>query len=77
MYVVIAISSGYDLMEGAQLTGGSDDSVGDPAVFGIVTVSDRASAGVYKDESGPAILSFFHDAIASPWKAAYRLVPDE
>lgn len=33
--------------------------------FGIVTVSDRASTGVYEDKSGPAILQFFHEAIAS------------
>jgi molybdopterin adenylyltransferase len=49
------------------LKGGSEESVGDFAKFGIVTVSDRASAGVYDDQSGPAILQFFHEAIKSPW----------
>lgn len=49
-----------------QLEGGSADSLGDLARFGILTVSDRASKGVYADESGPAILQFFHDAIKSP-----------
>ena len=47
------------------LEGGSTDSIGDAAVFGVVTVSDRASAGVYSDESGPAILQFFSEAIKS------------
>ena len=47
------------------LEGGSDDSVGDLCRFGIVTVSDRASTGVYDDLSGPAILQFFHEAIKS------------
>ena len=47
------------------LEGGSPESVGDPAVFGVVTVSDRASAGIYEDKSGPAILNFFHEAIKS------------
>jgi molybdopterin adenylyltransferase len=47
------------------LEGGSDESVGDAAKFGIVTVSDRASSGVYEDMSGPAILQFFHEAIKS------------
>lgn len=47
------------------LQGGSPVSVGDTAVFGVVTVSDRASSGVYEDLSGPAILQFFHDAIKS------------
>lgn len=57
--------------------GGSDASVGDPARFGVLTVSDRASTGVYEDLSGPAILAFFQDAVESPWEAVYRLVPDE
>ena len=47
------------------LEGGSAESVGDFAKFGIVTVSDRASTGIYDDLSGPAILQFFHEAIKS------------
>ena len=50
---------------GLPLEGGSEDSLGDYARFGIVTVSDRASGGVYEDQSGPAILQFFHEAIKS------------
>ena len=30
--------------------------VGDPAKFGIITISDRAHSGEYEDEGGPAIL---------------------
>ncbi|MBL6743486.1 MAG: molybdopterin adenylyltransferase [Candidatus Poseidonia sp.] len=45
--------------------------------LGIVTVSDRASSGTYEDEGGPAILGFFEAALASPWEAHYRCVPDE
>ncbi|KAF8058881.1 mog [Scenedesmus sp. PABB004] len=62
---------------GVPLQGGDPGSVGDAAVFGVITVSDRASGGVYKDLSGPAILQFFHDAIESPWAARYVVVPDE
>ena len=51
--------------------------VGEPAVFGILTVSDRAHSGNYEDESGPAILGFFEEAIASKWNHHYRIVPDE
>jgi len=51
--------------------------VGDPAVFGILTVSDRAHSGNYEDESGPAIIGFFEEAIASEWNHHYRIVPDE
>ena len=47
------------------LQGGTPDSVGDPAIFGVLTVSDRASKGIYDDESGPAILNFFHEAVKS------------
>ena len=47
------------------LEGGSDDSLGDFARFGVVTVSDRASQGVYDDLSGPAILHFFQEAVKS------------
>ena len=59
------------------LSGGSDASVGDLAKFGVVTVSDRASTGVYDDESGPAILRFFEEAVQSRWEAVYRVIPDE
>ncbi|SEM25258.1 molybdopterin adenylyltransferase [Bosea lupini] len=47
------------------------------AKIGIVTVSDRASAGVYADEGGPAILDYFSKALASPWQAVTRVIPDE
>lgn len=50
--------------EGLNLTGGSS---GEPAVFGILTVSDRASQGVYEDASGPAILGFFQEAVKSKY----------
>ncbi len=59
------------------LQGGDASSIGDSAKFGVVTVSDRASTGVYEDLSGPAILQFFAEAVQSPWEAQYRLVPDE
>ncbi|MGB0236515.1 MAG: molybdopterin adenylyltransferase [Poseidonia sp.] len=56
---------------------GRDGHVGDPVRLGIITVSDRASRGEYTDEGGPAILTFFQDAIQSPWTAIYRCVADE
>ena len=45
--------------------------------IGIVTVSDRATSGVYEDLSGPAIREVFTQWLATPWRAEYRLVPDE
>lgn len=56
---------------------GHTGHVGDHAIIGIVTVSDRASSGTYNDEGGPAILSFIKEGIASPTTVHYRCVPDE
>ncbi len=56
----------------AALRGGTEDTVGDEATFGIVTVSDRASAGVYEDLSGPAILNFFKEAVKSRYQVNGR-----
>lgn len=47
------------------------------ARIGILTVSDRASAGIYEDLSGKAIESTLHDYLRSPWQPVYRLVADE
>ena len=44
---------------------------------GILTVSDRASAGVYEDLSGQAIIATLNEYLSSPWKSAYRVIPDE
>jgi molybdopterin adenylyltransferase len=46
------------------------------ARIGILTVSDRASAGVYADESGPAIAAVMGEFLTSPWEAVVRIVPD-
>lgn len=45
--------------------------------LGIVTISDRASRGVYDDKSGPAIREVYARWLTTPWQDAYRLVPDE
>jgi len=47
------------------------------ARIGILTVSDRASQGIYEDRSGVAIEETMNDYLASPWEKVYRLVPDE
>jgi len=50
----------------------------DMLVIGLVSVSDRASAGVYKDEGIPALEEWFARAIAAPaWRTEKRLIPDE
>ena len=45
--------------------------------IGIVTVSDRASRGVYEDKGGPAVGEWLTKALATRWEAVTRLVPDE
>ena len=45
--------------------------------FGVLTASDRASAGDYEDLSGPAIEKFLSEAVTSPWEVVRCLVPDE
>lgn len=47
------------------------------AKIGIVTISDRASLGVYEDLSGPAIRDTMNAYLRSPWEEVYRLIPDE
>jgi len=45
--------------------------------IGIVTVSDRASAGVYEDKSGKAIIETLNEYIKNDWESVYELIPDE
>src|SRR5512136_1197622 len=47
-----------------------------PAVIGVVTASDRASAGVYKDESGPAIEAYLTAVLTTPFRIERRVIPD-
>lgn len=48
-----------------------------PIYIGIVTVSDRASQGIYEDISGKAIEATLQAYLDCPWQAVYRLIPDE
>lgn len=45
--------------------------------IGVVSISDRASGGVYEDKGIPALLEWFGAALMSPWEACTRLIPDE
>ena len=47
------------------------------ARIGVVTVSDRASQGVYEDLGGPAIREYLSKHITSEWVDVSRIVPDE
>lgn len=45
--------------------------------IGIVTISDRASKGIYQDEGGPAIEAWLGKVLTSPWEPVARVIPDE
>ena len=45
--------------------------------IGLVSISDRASSGVYEDKGIPALQAWFGQALASPWEMETRLIPDE
>ena len=47
------------------------------ARIGIVTISDRASQGIYEDKSGPAIRTCLEDILNCPWEPIMELIPDE
>lgn len=45
--------------------------------IGLVSISDRASSGVYEDQGLPALRDWFAAALVSPWQMESRLIPDE
>src|SRR6266516_6960703 len=49
----------------------------DELLIGLVSISDRASSGVYKDEGIPVLEEWFSRALATPWRTETRLIPDE
>ncbi len=45
--------------------------------FGVLTISDRASAGIYEDLSGPAIKNYLESHFAGPIDYEFRVIPDD
>jgi molybdenum cofactor synthesis domain-containing protein len=46
-------------------------------VIGLVSVSDRASGGVYEDKGIPALADWLNTALTTPFRIETRLIPDE
>jgi molybdopterin adenylyltransferase len=46
-------------------------------LIGLVSISDRASAGVYEDKGLPGLTEWFTAALKTPWTMEQRLVADE
>ena len=49
----------------------------DELIVGLVSISDRASTGVYADQGLPGLRAWLDRALASPWQAHERLIADE
>lgn len=45
--------------------------------IGVINVSDRASAGVYEDTPGKAVVALLEEWLSTPFEIDYRVVPDE
>jgi molybdopterin adenylyltransferase len=49
----------------------------DELIIGLVSVSDRASQGVYEDKGIPSLMEWLASALTSPWRAETRLIQDD
>lgn len=45
--------------------------------IGLLSISDRASTGVYEDQGIPALREWFSAALTTPWEVECRLIADE
>ena len=46
-------------------------------VIGLISISDRASDGIYEDKGIPALQEWLSAALTTPWRAETRLIPDD
>lgn len=45
--------------------------------IGLVSISDRASQGVYDDQGIPTLREWLNKALITPWQGVSRIIPDE
>jgi molybdopterin adenylyltransferase len=45
--------------------------------IGLVSISDRASSGVYEDKGIPSLKDWLDRALITPWQMVSRIIPDE
>jgi molybdopterin adenylyltransferase len=53
------------------------DALAGELVIGLVSVSDRASGGVYEDKGIPALQEWLGKALSTPFRVETRLIPDD
>jgi len=46
-------------------------------IIGLVSISDRASTGIYEDKGIPALQEWLGSALSTPWRAETRLIADD
>lgn len=46
-------------------------------IVGLVSISDRASTGIYEDKGIPALQDWLGAALTTPWRAETRLIADD
>jgi molybdopterin adenylyltransferase len=59
------------------MTATSDAASANELVIGLVSVSDRASGGVYEDQGIPALRTWLEAALTTPFRVETRLIPDD
>ena len=52
-------------------------STNEELVIGLVSISDRASTGIYEDKGIPALTDWLNSALTTPWRAETRLIADD
>jgi molybdopterin adenylyltransferase len=52
-------------------------STNETLVIGLVSISDRASSGIYADQGIPALTAWLNSALTTPWRAETRLIADD
>ncbi len=55
----------------------TEEIAADTLLVGLVSISDRASQGIYEDKGIPALQEWFGTALTSPWRMETRLIPDD
>lgn len=58
-------------------TGSATNKALDCLRIGLVSISDRASKGVYEDKGIPSLRDWLHSAVQNPIDFEERLIPDE
>lgn len=63
-------------MTNTDMTTPPTDPLDRPLRVGLVSISDRASQGVYQDAGIPALQEWLGQALTTPWTVQTRLIPD-